>query len=481
MVFLAVVVASLVRLLSAARRYISARYNERTSKLRPPPADNGFGTRPRKGLPVKRGTALFVAFCCCTLLSAEVAFGQDTPATAALPAPATTQPQAATQPQTTASQTAGPRVTEVLTLPPGESEGAGLGDEIMVEVEGYDALLAAAGGACESVVLYLDGLPFPGIDPGSCDPQEGRLRFQLRRTDESDERWHSLLGEPQSFTRKITVSVGPTDRISIPTDVRDFPLIVMRRNEFYVVFGVLLVLWVAGFWLARRTDILRDSQAEVGPGERRPYSLARFQMAFWFLLVISAYYFLSVIIEELDSITPSILALMGIGSGTALGSSLIDSDKEQQAEVSTSRLNAEKQALAPTVDGLRAQAAITPDATARSTVDTQVAAKQARIAEIDTLLEQKQGLMKGASTDSFLRDVLETSAGISLHRFQMLIWTLVLGLIFVATVYRTLSMPDFSSTLLGLMGISSGTYLGFKFPERHDPEGPPPAVNPTGG
>jgi hypothetical protein len=28
--------------------------------------------------------------------------------------------------------------------------------------------------------------------------------------------------------------------------------------------------------------------------------------------------------------------------------------------------------------------------------------------------------------------------------------------------YRTLAMPDFSGELLALMGISSGTYVGFK-------------------
>jgi hypothetical protein len=29
-----------------------------------------------------------------------------------------------------------------------------------------------------------------------------------------------------------------------------------------------------------------------------------------------------------------------------------------------------------------------------------------------------------------------------------------------------LTMPELSVTLLGLMGISSGTYIGFKFPEQ---------------
>jgi len=44
--------------------------------------------------------------------------------------------------------------------------------------------------------------------------------------------------------------------------------------------------------------------------------------------------------------------------------------------------------------------------------------------------------------------------------------TIVLGIIFVSSVYNNLSMPEFSTTLLGLMGISSGTYIGFKFPEK---------------
>jgi hypothetical protein len=67
---------------------------------------------------------------------------------------------------------------------------------------------------------------------------------------------------------------------------------------------------------------------------------------------------------------------------------------------------------------------------------------------------------------SFLMDVLSDEHGISLHRFQMFIWTIVLGVLFGVGVYNNLAMPSFSSTLLTLMGISAGTYLGFKIPER---------------
>jgi hypothetical protein len=46
----------------------------------------------------------------------------------------------------------------------------------------------------------------------------------------------------------------------------------------------------------------------------------------------------------------------------------------------------------------------------------------------------------------------------------MAVWTVVLGFVFVVAVYNTLAMPDFSATLLGLTGISAGTYVGFKIP-----------------
>ncbi len=57
----------------------------------------------------------------------------------------------------------------------------------------------------------------------------------------------------------------------------------------------------------------------------------------------------------------------------------------------------------------------------------------------------------------------------SFHRFQIIVWTLVLGVVFCSEVLTKLAMPSFDSTLLILMGISSGTYLGFKFPAAAKP------------
>jgi hypothetical protein len=59
-------------------------------------------------------------------------------------------------------------------------------------------------------------------------------------------------------------------------------------------------------------------------------------------------------------------------------------------------------------------------------------------------------------SENLLTDILSDEDGPSFHRFQVFAWTLVFGVIFVASVVQTLGMPTFGNTLLGLMGISGG-------------------------
>ena len=68
-------------------------------------------------------------------------------------------------------------------------------------------------------------------------------------------------------------------------------------------------------------------------------------------------------------------------------------------------------------------------------------------------------------SEGFLLDVLSDANGVNVHRFQMLVVTVVLGILFCVGVYRNLAMPEFDTNLLALMGISSGAYLGLKIPE----------------
>jgi hypothetical protein len=290
---------------------------------------------------------------------------------------------------------------------------AGLGEAVILTVEGLKTYLNGNEEACESLILFLADIPIPGSPPEACDLDDTKdkvqVRFELDRTADSDHAWHMLLAEPVSFTKKVSVSIGAKGRLAFATEVDDFQLEIVPAFELIAfLLGLLLTLLVAGY-LAKSTPILRDRVPGL-PAAQAPYSLSRFQLAFWSFLVIAAYLFIWLLTDELDTITGSVLALLGIGSATALGATIIDQGKA--ADPATPALAADP--------------------------------KPSR---------------------GFLHDVLSDDQGISIYRFQLFAWTLVLGVIFCASVYNGLEMPQFSTTLLGLMGISSGTYLGFKVPE----------------
>ena len=312
-----------------------------------------------------------------------------------------------------------PHVVKVTGIQPGGA--AGLGDRVVVSVRNFSKLLDQASANCHGIVLFVDALPLRGMPPESCNPYDGTVRYLLDRVpDQNDAEWHRLLGSPNGFTRKVRVSVGANDQFAVPTDVTAFPLAVIPPMAFYLFLILLFFSLLLFIHLCRTTSIIRAPVPPAGGGQR-PYSLSRFQMAFWFFLVITGYVMVWMITGELDTITDSILALIGIGAGTSLGAALIDSAPA---------------AAAPVAPGQSAPPPLP--------------------------------VPPPAPTQGFLSDVLSDSSegGISIHRFQMFAWTLILGVIFVSSVYAGLAMPEFNATLLGLMGISSGTYLGFKFPEK---------------
>jgi hypothetical protein len=334
-----------------------------------------------------------------------------------------------------AGTAARPRVVGV------EPRRAGLGERIFVRVENLPALVGAAQGGCSDVVLFLDGLSIAGLEPSRCNLDDGSVSYELKldeKNEADDAAWHSLLGSPDGLVRPVRLSLGPSQHVSIETEVRGeraFQLVLLYDLYFYLWLGVTVLLVGCSIWLARRSNLLRDPYAIVPEGAKRPYSLSRFQAVFWCVLVLISFFLIWTITGELGSITGSVLGLLGIGSGTALGAALIDSDK-----------------TAP-----RTQGGGTPAATGVA-----------------------QSSFKGASSGSFLHDILSGENGISFHRFQMFVWTIVLGLIFCSTVYDTLSMPQFDTSLLALLGISSGTYLGFKIPEKHE-AGPASPMPPAAG
>ncbi len=311
---------------------------------------------------------------------------------------------------------------------------AGLGERISVKVQGLGAAVKQLPNGCSDLILFLDGIPIAGSPPESCNQSAELVRFLLDRTEDSDAAWHALLGSPDAFTRTMWLSVGPAGTEAWSTRVHDFELEVLPEGEFFIYLGLLAAALVGCIVLIRRTALLRDPHIVPPPGALPPYSLSRFQLFLWTFLALAAYVFIWMITEELDTITGSVLSLLGIGAGTALGASLIMQGKGEAAG-GTAPAAGERAAAPAAAPAAAAAPAPAPAA-------TRIAASQ-----------------------GFLDDLLNGPQGMSLYRFQMLGWTLVLGVIFCAEVYGRLAMPDFSPSLLALMGISSATYLGAKFPE----------------
>jgi len=307
---------------------------------------------------------------------------------------------------------------------------AGLNDRITVEVkpkqgdaDGSQQIPGFRDEDARKLVPYLNGLQLKGLYPDTIDGSKHTLTYYLERKPESDDSWYKLLEQPDSFLRRISVSIGPEDQSPIATDIgqsgQEFYLVIVKKGIFFVCLAIIVGTILILFLLAKNSDLLRNSGPKPETG-KRPYSLAYSQMAFWFCLVMSSFLIIWLVTGDITTITGSVLGLIGISAGTALGATLIDVSKlgsDNPPEIRASR--------------------------------------------------------------GFLQDVLSDSGGVSLHRFQIFIWTIVLGVIFCAEVFRNLAMPEFNATLLALMGISAGTYLGFKFPEGQKPKQPDEAEPPT--
>jgi hypothetical protein len=136
-------------------------------------------------------------------------------------------------------------------------------------------------------------------------------------------------------------------------------------------------------------------------------NLPRLQIAFFFVVVGASYGWLWATTGELTTLNFTALALLGIGAGTTLGNAAFGSSSRVSAADAAKRIaNAAQSGVAPPV---------------------------------------------------------ETRVVFGIHTLQAAALTIVLGVVFIASVYRNAEMPQFGSQELLLLGISGGTYLAFAF------------------
>jgi hypothetical protein len=356
---------------------------------------------------------------------------------------------------------------------------AELKDTLKIKIRNLESWRKEGTNAKTSLVLFLDSVELKNVVAMPAARDSG---------DAADVGAVLVMLEPQNdqqgVVRKAWVQVlraamerndRPLDQQTIPVSVgiagsspfaskTEIALDVWPWYTKYVI-GFLVIVAGLLLWLGYSSNLLRDSNGTANP----PFSLAKHQMALWFVVIVGSYLYVWLITGFYSSLSSTALILIGISGATGLVAVTIDANKRVDAVKTRIALEAERAALEQTVNdptnGLLAQLATAPPGSpAALQLTADATPKLARLNELKTLLLAPP---PGAQqSDRWDKDILSDENGISFHRFQMAIWTLVLVMVFVRAVYTDILMPDFDTTLLGLMGISSGTYLGFKFPEK---------------
>jgi hypothetical protein len=245
--------------------------------------------------------------------------------------------------------------------------------------------------------VFLAGRELPRSAPTLISLSQDYVNFPLQLDQADRDLWVQILSSARDAKNNLVpLSVGLRDSHQPFASKVYIALNVYPWYTGYVLALLCLLLFGVAI-LGKKSTLLRSGSLTS------PYSLGFVQMACWFYLVVAAHIYIWLITGGYNSLTPSVLALIGISGGTALAAVFVDNEKVVPAEAPISK--------------------------------------------------------------GFLNDILSDGRGVSIHRFQIAIWTVVFSIIFIRSVYLELAMPNFDASLLGLMGITSGTYLGFKFPE----------------
>lgn len=186
----------------------------------------------------------------------------------------------------------------------------------------------------------------------------------------------------------------------------------LTSSTGFGLFLLIEILIIALFlYLGRKTELLRDSDLKQPDFTRRPYSMAKTQLAFWIVVIVGCFVYVYFKKAEFnDVINGTALVLLGLSTATTALSAI---------------------ASPPATSGPA------PDHPAPAPLH-----------------------------ENFLTDIMSDNEGMNVHRVQMLLWTVVFGIIFIHQVYKGGEFPDYDEKIYGLMGISSATYVWFKRSEK---------------
>jgi hypothetical protein len=225
----------------------------------------------------------------------------------------------------------------------------------------------------------------------------------------------------------------------------------------------------------RYFPILRDIPADARtPATHRPYSLGRVQMAFWTIIVIGSLVYIYWVAGggkgDFPPVDANLVLLLGISGGTGVMAAAVDVSKDRAVDETRSN-------FAGTSDAIRAlDAQILALAGARDANGDRALDSPAlnslvseRATKMRDLAGQEKALQRSERDDekrTFLMDLLSDQNGNSLHRLQLVLFTVLFGAYVVHHVFTATTLGDtlLTNEQLALMGVASGVYVGFKVP-----------------
>lgn len=186
--------------------------------------------------------------------------------------------------------------------------------------------------------------------------------------------------------------------------------------SFWISF---LLIWIAGIALLMKTALCRDfSYSPEGGGLKpvteRPYSFARMQVFWWTMIILSCYLSFYIYTGFLVALTPSAVILLAGGLGVSILGDIMN---------------------------------------------------KAQLKDNSTPIRLRHQDIK--DTEGWITDILSDEGGISIHRFQCLVFNLIFGIAFVFTfrdnvIAGVFPFLEFETWQLTLLGASAAGYLGFK-------------------
>lgn len=350
-----------------------------------------------------------------------------------------------------------------------------LGDYVILKLNDKFSTYLKTDRVGHKLGLYVNDLYFKDLPAAPVVGRESDVMFHLVRTDVNRDLWSVLFARKSfSLKRRVNCMDDPNNVIRLTVGYEDGAQVGPNVNACLDYFpnawsaGLLLVgavvLIAATLFLAFTTSMLRDPGFTVS-GKKTTWSLARFQMALWFVTVVCGVLFTYAVTGDIAPLPDGVLILMGIGAGTAVSSFAIDAVNMPGSKADYEAVKRQESALQQAATVAQTNAAT---ARAANPADPNLAALDKSAADANTAasdITAKRVSFETRAGRGFFYDILSDGNGIAFHRLQVFAWTMTFWSMFIAALWHKITLIDFGATQLALMGISGATYLGFKLSE----------------